>query len=111
MSVVVCTPAQAVGRLRNGVLVRSTAVPPPVHAGTQLCPRWASWAASDGTPQNVSFEVTTPPSGARFATLLIVKNNPESVVSRTPPMMSVRGARKGTAKAKSDTWSAAACML
>src|SRR3954454_1023308 len=104
VSVVVCAPEHAVGRLRNAVFVRSTAVPPPVHvAPTQVCPRSASCPASDGTPQKVRVVLLIPDRTPRFGALEIVKNRPASPVSRTPPMMSIRGSSAG---AKSDRPSA-----
>ena len=95
--VVVCGPAQRVGSVRNGV------------GGALLGPpRSASWAGSAGTPQKVSVELT------RFefcAMSLIVKNRPRSPRSRSPPMMSVRGAMTGTENAKSASPSGPTSML
>jgi hypothetical protein len=106
-NVVRCGPAQAVGRLRNGFFVPMTADPLPRQTGmprliVQLTPRSSLCSVAHGTPQNVSFDRCKPPAGARFGTLLIVKNRPASVVSRTPPMMCVSPST-GIEKAKSES--------
>src|ERR1044071_8365677 len=111
VSVVRCGPAHSVGRFRNGLFVCVTAVPPPVQIGRHDWPRSASCPGADGTPQNVSLDLRMLEIGAVFATVVIVKNSPASVVSRTPPTMSVRGARIGIANAKSETSLTAGFML